>query len=359
MLEACNQTNNTEFTLTKKSTKEAVKVTSYEVSAEGNSIVLNLESGIKPGDYTLTFVGRVKQLQDKQGAMLEAKTVDFTVESTSTTTETTTQTTTESTTETTTSKPSNNTSGGGANIGTSSGSSSNNVVTETVTSKEPTTEVTTEYVTEVTTESTTQTQHKDLSLDVVSLPNVEGESKSFSDVSDSSWAKPHIDKLSTAGIISGGSDGHFNPNGQTKRADVAVMLVKLLGLTPETNDKFKDVESTAYYAPYVGAASNYGIINGSNGMFNPESVISRQDTMVMMAQVLKGLNLNINTDTETLSQFTDVNNIADYAQESVAILVNSDIISGNDGKLNPTKSVTRAEMAAIMSKLYDLIDSAK
>ena len=136
------------------------------------------------------------------------------------------------------------------------------------------------------------------------------------------------------------------------------MLVKLLGLTPETNNKFTDVDPNAYYAPYVGAASSYGIVNGSNGMFKPESVISRQDTMVMIAQILRGLNLNVNTDTSTLNQFSDVNNISSYAQESVAVLVNSGIISGSNGKLNPTKPVTRAEMATIMSKLYDLIDSA-
>ena len=254
-------------------------------------------------------------------------------------------------------KPSNSgISGGGANIGTSGGGSgSSNTTTETTTNKETSTETTTESTTE---NNTQTTENKTLSLDIVSLPSVEGEALSFSDVANDYWAKPHIDKLSTAGIISG-SNGKFNPNGKTKRADVAVMLVKLLGLTPQANNNFTDVDANEYYAPYVGTASSYNIVNGSNGMFKPEAIISRQDTMVMIAQVLKGLNLNINTDTTSLDQFSDVNSIASYAQESVAILVNSDIISGNNGKLNPTKSVTRAEMATIMSKLYDLIASAK
>ena len=150
----------------------------------------------------------------------------------------------------------------------------------------------------------------------------------------------------------------FNPNGQTKRADVTVMLVNLLGLTPEANNKFADVNASAYYAPYVGTASTYGIVNGSNGMFNPQGVISRQDTMVMIAQILKGLNLNVNADTTALSQFGDASKVSAYANESVAILVNSGIIAGNNGKLNPTAPVTRAEMATIMSKLYDVLASA-
>ncbi len=215
-----------------------------------------------------------------------------------------------------------------------------------------------------TTESTTSgnnsnvSEDKDLTLDVISLPSIEGEAKVFGDVDASHWAKSHIDKLSTAGVING-ANGMFNPNGQTKRADATIMLVNLLGLTPEANGKFADVNPSAYYAPYVGTASTYGIVNGSNGMFNPEGIISRQDTMVMIAQILKSLDLNVNTDTTTLNQFSDASKVSSYATESVAILINSGIISGNNGKLNPTAPVTRAEMATIMSKLYDVLAEAK
>lgn len=201
-------------------------------------------------------------------------------------------------------------------------------------------------------------QDKQLTFDVIKLPSINGEPKMFGDVPANHWAKSYIDKLSTAGIING-ANGNFMPNGQTKRADVTIMLVNLLGLSPEVNNKFADVNPNAYYAPYVGTASSYGIVNGSNGMFNPEGIISRQDTMVMIAQILKGLNLNVNTDASSLGQFSDLGSVSNYAQESVAILVNSGIITGNNGKLNPKAPVTRAEMATIMSKLYDVLAAAK
>ncbi|MBS5793707.1 MAG: S-layer homology domain-containing protein [Clostridiales bacterium] len=247
---------------------------------------------------------------------------------------------------------SNNGSGGGSSSGGSGGGSGANI--GTITNKEPNTEETTSQGNN---NNETVVENKQLGFDVIKLPSVEGEAKVFGDVSANHWAKSYIDKLSTAGIING-SNGMFNPNGQTKRADVTVMLVNLLGLTPEANNKFADVNASAYYAPYVGAASTYGIVNGSNGMFNPQGVISRQDTMVMIAQILKGLNLNVNADTTSLSQFGDASKVSAYANESVAILVNSGIIAGNNGKLNPTAPVTRAEMATIMSKLYDVLASA-
>lgn len=242
-------------------------------------------------------------------------------------------------------------SGGGSSSGGSGGGSGANI--GTITNKKPNTEETTSQGNK----NETVVENKQLSFDVIKLPSVEGEAKVFGDVSANHWAKSYIDKLSTARIING-SNGMFNPNGQTKRADVTIMLVNLLGLTPEANNKFADVNASAYYAPYVGTASTYGIVNGSNGMFNPQGVISRQDTMVMIAQILKGLNLNVNADTTALSQFGDASKVSAYANESVAILVNSGIISGNNGKLNPTAPVTRAEMATIMSKLYDVLASA-
>nr|WP_317359186.1 S-layer homology domain-containing protein [uncultured Tyzzerella sp.] len=237
-------------------------------------------------------------------------------------------------------------SGSGANIGTSVDNSNANNNNNQNQNNNNNNNVTTPVV-----------EDKQLSLDVISLPSVEGEAKAFGDISADYWAKSYIDKLSTAGIING-INGNFQPNGQTKRADVTIMLVKLLGLAPQNNNKFTDVNANAYYAPYVGAASTYGIVNGSNGMFNPEGIISRQDTMVMIGQILKSLNLNVNTDATSLSKFSDLSKVAPYAQESVAILVNSGIITGNNGKLNPTAPVTRAEMATIMSKLYDVLASA-
>ena len=249
------------------------------------------------------------------------------------------------------------TSGGSSSGGSSSGSGFTGGGANIGNTSDTTTETTSSSNTNNNNNTSEVVENKDLTLDVINLPSVTGEAKVFSDVNNSHWAKSYIDKLSTAGVING-SNGMFNPNGQTKRADATIMLVNLLGLQPEANSRFADVASTAYYAPYVGTASTYGIVNGSNGMFNPENTISRQDTMVMMAQILKALNLNVNTDTSVLNQFSDVNSVSSYATESVAILVNSGIISGNNGKLNPTSPVTRAEMATIMSKLYDVLESA-
>ena len=69
------------------------------------------------------------------------------------------------------------------------------------------------------------------------------------------------------------------------RAEFATIVVRALGLTPADTGAFVDVASTAWYSPYVGAASTYGLINGvGEGRFSPDGTITRQEAAVMVSR---------------------------------------------------------------------------
>lgn len=55
----------------------------------------------------------------------------------------------------------------------------------------------------------------------------------FEDVRDSHWAKKDIDLLAAHGLMKGRADTHFAPNEQATRAEVSVLLVRLLEFKPE------------------------------------------------------------------------------------------------------------------------------
>ena len=78
--------------------------------------------------------------------------------------------------------------------------------------------------------------------------------------------------------------------------------------------------------------------------------------MVMIYRILDNLNVSTNTDTTVLAQFSDTANISTYALEATSKLVKLGIINGNNGKINPKHAITRAEMAVIMNRVYDIID---
>lgn len=139
------------------------------------------------------------------------------------------------------------------------------------------------------------------------------------------------------------------------RADYLVLLIKTLGLTVDFDGNFDDVESGTYYYETVGIARKLGIAAGSgNNRFNPKENISRQGMMVLTARALeKFKGLKLAGDSAVLDQFSDREDIADYAGNSLATLVKEGLIAGSGDKLNPRAQTTRAEAAVFLYRIYN------
>ncbi|MBR6400472.1 MAG: S-layer homology domain-containing protein [Firmicutes bacterium] len=177
----------------------------------------------------------------------------------------------------------------------------------------------------------------------------------FSDLSGVSWAVPYINDLSAKGIVNGYSDGTFKPNANVKRCDFVVMLAKALDL-PDGTDNFSDVASGAYYAKAVSAAKAAKIVNGNtDGTFKPDSLITRQDMMVIAKGALEYAGLTVNTDESVLNGFTDSAQISAYAKPGASAMVNAGIVNGSNGKIDPKGNTTRAQAAVIISKICEQI----
>ena len=134
------------------------------------------------------------------------------------------------------------------------------------------------------------------------------------------------------------------------------MFVKLLNLQGEDIENFADINSNKYYSSYVSIAKKHKIIRGWKNNFNPEDNISRQDMMIIIANILKKFNIKVDTNQDGLLKFKDYSNISDYAKESMAIVVNNGIVVGyTNNTINPKKPISRAEIAVVTSKLYDIL----
>lgn len=258
---------------------------------------------------------------------------------TTTTTETTTEATT-SKTETTTKKTS---SGGGSGAVINSGAKV--TTTEATTVDETATEVTTGEATEATTSN---------AAFAVNPPKADGADVTFKDVPATHWANDAVSTLAKAGVVNGLSADTFGTATNSKRGDFVVMLVRALGIDSTSTANFSDVDSSKYYAKAIATAKAYGIVNGYNdNTFKPENYITRQDMMVMVANALNAMGVELDTDVACLDNFSDTVGIANYARTSVAALVNAGIVKGSDNKIEPVKNITRAEMAQLVKGVYD------
>ncbi len=132
------------------------------------------------------------------------------------------------------------------------------------------------------------------------------------------------------------------------------MLMKAYGIAPDTNptDNFSDAGRT-WYTGYLAAAKRLGITSGTGGnMFLPGKEITRQEMFTLLCNTLKIIGqMPAGSSRRTLSDFSDAGQIAPWAKDSMAFVVQTGIAGGSGGRLNPTGVTTRAEMAQVLKNL--------
>lgn len=169
----------------------------------------------------------------------------------------------------------------------------------------------------------------------------------FDDVSGDFWGYEAIKKLYDKGIINGVSENSFEPEALVTRGEFIKMLTLLFGIEPsEEESGFEDVNGH-WARTYVAAAAVAGIVNGkTDGSFGVDDSISRQDTAVMIYRILKP------EEASSDKEFSDADEIEDYAIEAVKALSGLGLINGyEDGSFRPGANLTRAEAAAMLARI--------
>lgn len=179
--------------------------------------------------------------------------------------------------------------------------------------------------------------------------------QSFNDVASTDWYSDAVTFIAARGITEGSSKGVFSPYTRVTRAQFLVMLMRAYGISADSNpsENFSDAGSS-YYTGYLAAAKRLNISNGAGGnMFAPEKTISRQEMFTLLYNALKQIKqLPSGSSAKKTSDYSDASVIAPWAKEAITLLVETGKVTGSYGKLNPSGSTSRAEMAQV---LYNLL----
>lgn len=162
-----------------------------------------------------------------------------------------------------------------------------------------------------------------------------------------------IEYLSRAGVVNGYGDGRFGPGRPVSRGEFALMVCRAFNLNTGSTSSFPDVPANSAYAWAVATAKDLGIAQGSNGMYSPNSSITRQAAMTMICRAMRAAGQSVpNVSVSSLSSYQDFGQLSDYARASVASLVQMGAVQGDASRrLNPTQSITRAQMAVILYRV--------
>ena len=161
-------------------------------------------------------------------------------------------------------------------------------------------------------------------------------------------ATPKLNTRDHFAYVQGYPDGTVKPAGSITRAEVAAILFRLMdvdsrSLYYSTASGFRDVDSTKWYNTYVATLNNAGVITDSRtGYFRPNDAITRAELAAMLAQFAEKKSAAI--------YFSDVS-AGYWAANAIALTANLGWINGYpDGTFGPDKTVTRAELMAMVNR---------
>ena len=192
---------------------------------------------------------------------------------------------------------------------------------------------------------------------------VDYHSRWFSDVSGSRYANS-INALATYGLLSG-SGGRFNPEGQLTRAQLCMILARLLNVAYDGPSRFSDVSPSSWYGPSVNAVAELGLMTGSGGRFDPNSPVTQEQFLAVLGRTARYLNFALDAygsavdsqpyDGLPLEMQLSLAPYHRWAQSGVAVLAwgledalggEGDLLYAPLRTLSPSAPVLREEAAA-------------
>jgi trimeric autotransporter adhesin len=189
---------------------------------------------------------------------------------------------------------------------------------------------------------------------------------SFPDVKSDYWGIRHISKLALEGIIEGYEDGAYRAENSVSQQDVLIMATRMMGLqsdvdTMTASTVFPDFMQVDNYARnYVAVALQKGLISNeeekarAQGDTSKEKWGQKKATREWVAEVVIraiGKASLAQSMSSTPSSFKDNSAISYTALGYVNSAVSLQIVNGfEDGSFQPKGAVTRAQMAAFLSR---------
>jgi hypothetical protein len=177
----------------------------------------------------------------------------------------------------------------------------------------------------------------------------------FNDVKAGAWYYDAVNFIAAREITTGTGEGRYSPEAKLTRGQFIVLIMRTFGIAPDGNptSNFSDAGDT-YYTGYLAAAKRLGISSGvSNNLYAPDREITRQEMFTLLYNTLDVIGkLPTGDSGRTLSDFSDRGEIDTWARDAMTLLVRTGIVAGSEGKIDPTGTTTRAEMAQV---LYNLL----
>ncbi|HIZ93655.1 MAG TPA: S-layer homology domain-containing protein, partial [Candidatus Flavonifractor avicola] len=177
----------------------------------------------------------------------------------------------------------------------------------------------------------------------------------FTDVKADDWFYEAVKYAYDNKLMDGTSSTTFAPLMTTNRAMIVTILWRQAG-SPVVNYamNFSDVESGVWYTEAVRWAAAEGIVKGySDTVFAPDDTVTREQLATILYRYAEYKEYDVSAKGD-LTTFADGSTVSTWAADGMTWAVGAQLITGKDGgKLDPTGTATRAEVATILMRFCE------
>lgn len=167
---------------------------------------------------------------------------------------------------------------------------------------------------------------------------------------DSDSLSHEVATLVSLGLVTGDTTNRINLDRPISRAELAVLIGKAFDLYQRYyRNHFADISKYDWYAPYVEALKENGILDGYNNKFNPKGLVTREQ----LAKIAVNIAEQFTSKTPEPKTVADFDKVSSWAKDYVQKALTYGIMSVDaQGDFRPQDYATREE---VFSTLYNLI----
>ena len=170
----------------------------------------------------------------------------------------------------------------------------------------------------------------------------------FTDVKADDWFYEAVKYAYDNKLMDGTASTTFAPLMTTNRAMIVTIPVVNYAMN------FSDVESGVWYTEAVRWAAAEGIVKGySDTVFAPDDTVTREQLATILYRYAEYKEYDVSAKGD-LTTFADGSTVSTWAADGMTWAVGAELITGKDGgKLDPTGTATRAEVATILMRFCE------
>lgn len=164
---------------------------------------------------------------------------------------------------------------------------------------------------------------------------------SFPDVDENAAYAEAVEYLNEIGIMQGDNNGNFNPDKNVTRAEMAVVICRMLGEDTSATDGtvFSDVPANHWANGFIIKAAELGIVSGyGNGKFGPSDTLTYEQAVTMLVRAV-GMDAT-------------VEQMGGYPHGFLAIATEKNLLTGIDAQMG--MGFSRANVAKLLYNYFNI-----